>query len=126
MNKEKVIEKIKMAEKVIEELKDLGAITEEEMLKAPKPKRIGEVMFSGGWLNFDLSVAGDTYQIKDKLKAKGFRWDINSQSWSRIFKVEEADELKRTIKELKEENLVDIIVADKKYIKKAREIWRIF
>ena len=31
-----------------------------------------------------LSVSGDTYEIKDRLKANGFSWNKNSQHWEKM------------------------------------------
>ena len=31
-----------------------------------------------------LSVSGDTYEIKERLKANGFSWNKNSQHWEKI------------------------------------------
>ena len=36
-----------------------------------------------------LTITGNTYHIKEQLKADGFRWNANNKSWGKLFNTQE-------------------------------------
>ena len=96
-------------EKLKEEMKTFDEVKYEAINKNIKYKRVVSVgldLFSCNKIT--IEVCGETFQIKEDLKKLGFWFDANSKSWYKNFNPDQIEEIKKTIKQLIENKLVDI------------------
>jgi hypothetical protein len=115
------IERVREARKLFQGLREKGlAKSEDEAMRIVREARQGkyfdrvlDIHYVEDF-KFEINISGKTYEIKEKLKEKGFRW--NGVSWSKVFKSEEFGQIESFVKSLLDEKLVDIVIADDKYI----------
>jgi spermidine/putrescine-binding protein len=114
------IERVREARKLLQALREKGlAKSEDEAMRVVRERqgkyfdRVLDVVFTE-YFNFEINITGKTYETKEKLKEKGFRW--NGVSWSKVFKSEEFGQIESFVKSLLDEKLVDIVIADDKHI----------
>jgi NAD+--asparagine ADP-ribosyltransferase len=102
-----------------EGMKTFDEVKNEAINKNIKYKRVVSVgldFFS--YNKITVEVLGETFQIKEDLKKFGFWFDINSKSWYKNFNPEELEEVKKIIKQLIENKLVDIAYVNDEAFKK--------
>jgi NAD+--asparagine ADP-ribosyltransferase len=102
-----------------EGMKTFDEVKNEAINKNIKYKRVVSVgldFFS--YNKITVEVLGETFQIKEDLKKFGFWFDINSKSWHKNFNPEELEEVKKIIKQLIENKLVDIAYVNDEVFKK--------